>query len=181
MGQFAMSDLAGIDVGYRIRQERRNAGEDIPANWMDKLAEQDRLGQKTQAGVYLYEEGSRKPIPDPKVDALISEFRKEQGIEPREISDREILERCMYVMVNEGAKILEEGVADRALDVDVVWIYGYGFPAYLGGPMFWADQVGVKEIHDTVKRFHDTLGGKQWEPAPLLERLAKEGKTFASL
>ncbi|WP_148861289.1 3-hydroxyacyl-CoA dehydrogenase NAD-binding domain-containing protein [Marinobacter fonticola] len=181
MGQFAMSDLAGIDVGYRIREERRKAGEDIPANWMDKLAEEGRLGQKTQAGTYLYEEGSRKPIPDPKVDALIAEFRKEQGIESREISDQEILERCMYVMINEGAKILEEGVADRALDVDIVWIYGYGFPAYRGGPMFWADQVGVKEIYETVKRFHDTLGGDQWKPAALLERLAKEGKTFGSL
>ncbi|BES69415.1 3-hydroxyacyl-CoA dehydrogenase NAD-binding domain-containing protein [Marinobacter nanhaiticus D15-8W] len=181
MGQFAMSDLAGIDVGYRIREERRNAGENIPPSWMDKLAEQGRLGQKTQAGTYLYEEGSRKPIPDPKVDALIEEFRKEQGIEPREITDQEILERCMYVMINEGAKILEEGIADRALDVDIVWIYGYGFPAYRGGPMFWADQVGVKEIYETVKRFHDTLGGDQWKPAPLLERLAKEGKTFGSL
>ncbi|WP_165856408.1 3-hydroxyacyl-CoA dehydrogenase NAD-binding domain-containing protein [Marinobacter sp. JSM 1782161] len=181
MGQFAMSDLAGIDVGYRIREERRKAGEDIPPSWMDKLAEQGRLGQKTQAGTYLYEEGSRKPIPDPDVDELIAEFRKEQGIEPREISDQEILERCMYVMINEGAKILDEGIAARALDVDIVWIYGYGFPAYRGGPMFWADQVGVKEIFDTVKRFHDTLGGAQWEPAPLLERLANEGKTFASL
>ncbi|WP_111493326.1 3-hydroxyacyl-CoA dehydrogenase NAD-binding domain-containing protein [Marinobacter bohaiensis] len=181
MGQFAMSDLAGIDVGYRIREERRKAGEDIPPSWMDKLAEQGRLGQKTQAGTYLYEEGSRKPIPDPEVDKLIAEFRKEQGIEPREISDQEILERCMYVMINEGAKILDEGIAARALDVDIVWIYGYGFPAYRGGPMFWADQVGVKEIFDTVKRFHDTLGGAQWEPAPLLERLANEGKTFASL
>ncbi|TBW51862.1 3-hydroxyacyl-CoA dehydrogenase [Marinobacter halodurans] len=181
MGQFAMSDLAGIDVGYRIREERRKAGEDVPASWMDKLAEEGRLGQKTQAGVYLYEEGSRKPVVDPKVDALIAEFRKEQGIEPREISDQEILERCMYVMINEGAKILEEGIAARALDVDIVWIYGYGFPAYRGGPMFWADQVGVKEIYDTVKRFHDTLGGDQWKPAALLERLAGEGKTFGSL
>ncbi|WP_203143230.1 3-hydroxyacyl-CoA dehydrogenase NAD-binding domain-containing protein [Marinobacter mangrovi] len=181
MGQFAMSDLAGIDVGYRIREERRKAGEDVPASWMDKLAEEGRLGQKTQAGVYLYEEGSRKPVVDPKVDALIAEFRKEQGIEPREISDQEILERCMYVMINEGAKILEEGIAARALDVDIVWIYGYGFPAYRGGPMFWADQVGVKEIYDTVKRFHDTLGGDQWKPAALLERLASEGKTFGSL
>ncbi|ROT95968.1 3-hydroxyacyl-CoA dehydrogenase [Marinobacter sp. R17] len=181
MGQFAMSDLAGIDVGYRIREERRKAGEDVPASWMDKLAEEGRLGQKTQAGVYLYEEGSRKPVVDPKVDALIAEFRKEQGIEPREIGDQEILERCMYVMINEGAKILEEGIAARALDVDIVWIYGYGFPAYRGGPMFWADQVGVKEIYDTVKRFHDTLGGDQWKPAALLERLASEGKTFGSL
>ncbi|MGP4843036.1 3-hydroxyacyl-CoA dehydrogenase NAD-binding domain-containing protein [Marinobacter sp. 1Y8] len=181
MGQFAMSDLAGIDVGYRIREERRKAGEDIPASWMDKLAEQGRLGQKTQAGTYLYEEGSRKPVVDPAVDKLIAEFRKEQGITPRDITDQEILERCMYVMINEGAKILEEGIAARALDIDIVWIYGYGFPAYRGGPMFWADQVGIESIYNTVRKFHDTLGGDQWKPSALLERLAGEGKTFGSL
>ena len=181
MGQFAMSDLAGIDVGYRIREERRKAGEDIPPNWMDKLVEQGRLGQKTQAGIYLYEEGNRQPVSDPEVDRLIEQFREEQGIQAREIPDREILERCMYVMINEAAKILEEGIAARALDVDVTWIYGYGFPSYRGGPMFWADQVGFEEIRDTVRRFHDTLGGDQWKPAALLERLANEGSTFASL
>ncbi|WP_152208206.1 3-hydroxyacyl-CoA dehydrogenase NAD-binding domain-containing protein [Marinobacter changyiensis] len=181
MGQFAMSDLAGIDVGYSIRKERRKAGEDIPANWMDTLAEEGRLGQKTMAGVYKYEEGNRKPVVDPKVDELIAGFRKEQGIEPRDITDQEILERCMYVMVNEGAKILEEGIAARALDIDIVWIYGYGFPAYRGGPMFWADQVGVKTIYDTVKRFHDTVGGDQWKPSALLAKLAGEDKKFGDL
>ncbi len=181
MGQFAMSDLAGIDVGYRIREERRKAGENVPASWMDKLAEQGRLGQKTQAGVYKYEEGSRKPIPDPEVEQLIAAFRQEQGITPRDISDQEILERCMYVMINEGAKILEEGIADRSLDIDVVWIFGYGFPAYRGGPMFWADQIGLDTILDTVKRFHDTLGGEQWKPAALLEQLVSEGRKFGDL
>lgn len=181
MGQFAMSDLAGIDVGYRIRQERRKAGEEVPPSWMDKLAEQNRLGQKTQAGVYKYEEGSRKPVPDPEVDRLIEEFRQEQGIQPRSISDDEILERCMYVMINEGAKILEEGIAYRALDIDVVWIYGYGFPAYRGGPMFWADQVGLDRILDTVRNFHSTVGGDQWRPSELLERLVRDGKGFGDL
>lgn len=181
MGQFAMSDLAGIDVGYRIREERRKAGENVPASWMDKLAEQGRLGQKTQAGVYKYEEGSRKPIPDLEVEQLIAAFRQEQGITPREITDQEILERCMYVMINEGAKILEEGIADRSLDIDVVWIFGYGFPAYRGGPMFWADQIGLDSILDTVKRFHDTLGGEQWKPAALLEQLVREGRKFGDL
>lgn len=181
MGQFAMSDLAGIDVGYRIREERRKAGEDVAPNWMDKLAEQGRLGQKTQAGVYKYEEGSRKPVVDPEVDELIAEFRREQSIQSREISDQEILERCMYVMVNEGAKILEEGIAARALDIDITWIYGYGFPAYRGGVMFWADQVGVKTIYETVKNFQNTLGGAQWKPAALLEKLASEGKKFGDL
>jgi 3-hydroxyacyl-CoA dehydrogenase len=181
MGQFAMSDLAGLDVGYRIRQERRKAGEDIPASWTDKLAEQNRLGQKTQAGIYRYEEGSRKPIPDPEVDALIAEYRKEQGITPREISDQEILERCMYVMINEGAKILEEGIAARSLDIDVTWIYGYGFPAYRGGPMFWADQIGLGEILARVKAYHEKTGGKQWQPSALLERLVSEGKGFGDV
>ncbi|MBA1148417.1 enoyl-CoA hydratase/isomerase family protein [Ectothiorhodospiraceae bacterium WFHF3C12] len=183
MGPFAMSDLAGIDVGYRIRQERRKAGdpEAQKPSWLDKLAEQGRYGQKTGAGVFKYEEGDRTPKPDPEVAKLIEDFRKENGIEPREVTDQEILERCMYVMVNEGAKILEEGIASRALDIDIVWIYGYGFPVYRGGTMFWADQVGLKEIHDRVKTFHEQLGGKQWEPSPLLERLAKEGKGFHDL
>lgn len=181
MGQFAMSDLAGLDVGYRIRQERRKAGENIPESWTDKLAEQNRLGQKTQAGIYRYEEGSRKPIPDPEVDKLISEYRQEQGITPREISDQEILERCMYVMINEGAKILEEGIATRSLEIDVVWIYGYGFPAYRGGPMFWADQVGLGDILSRVKAYHEKTGGNQWKPSALLERLVAEGKGFADL
>ncbi|WP_336367593.1 3-hydroxyacyl-CoA dehydrogenase NAD-binding domain-containing protein [Marinobacter sp. C2H3] len=181
MGQFAMSDLAGIDVGYRIREERRNAGEHVEPSWMDKLFEQNRLGQKTQAGVYRYEEGSRKPIPDPEVEAIIEAFRKEQGITPREITDQEILERCMYVMINEGAKILEEGIADRALDIDIVWIYGYGFPAYRGGPMFWADQIGLDKILNAVKTYQETVGGEQWKPAALLEKLVAEGKRFGDL
>lgn len=178
MGQFAMSDLAGIDVGYRIREERRKSGEDVPASWLDKLAENGRLGQKTGAGVYRYEEGSRTPVPDPQVDQLIADFRREQGITPREISDQEILERCMYVMINEGAKILEEGIADRPADIDTVWIYGYGFPKDLGGPMTWADSIGLKTILETITRFHDTRGGEQWRPAPLLAQLAQKGRGF---
>lgn len=181
MGQFAMSDLAGIDVGYRIRQERRNSGEDVPLSWLDKLAEQDRLGQKTMAGVYRYEEGSRKPIPDPAVDAIIEEFRKEQGITPRQITDQEILERCMFVMINEGAKILEEGIADRSLDIDIVWIYGYGFPAYRGGPMFWADQIGLDNILNAIEKYYDELGGDQWQPSALLKKLVADGRSFGDL
>ena len=181
MGQFAMGDLAGIDIGYSIREERRKAGEDVPPSWMDKLAEQGRLGQKTGAGTYKYEEGNRKPIPDPETDKLIAEFRKEQGITPREVSDQEILERCMYVMINEGAKILDEGMADRSLDIDITWIYGYGFPAYRGGPMFWADQIGLDKILDAIKKYQKEVGGKQWEPSPLLEKLVAEGKKFGDL
>jgi len=183
MGQFAMGDLAGIDVGWRIREERRKAGApDAQApNWVDKLAEQGRFGQKTGAGVYRYEPGDRTPRPDPEVDALISACRADKGITPREITDQEILERCLYVMVNEGAKILEEGIAARSLDVDVIWIYGYGFPSYRGGPMFWADRIGLATVHAAIQRYHATLGGKQWEPSPLLERLAREGKSFSDL
>ncbi|MFC4260816.1 3-hydroxyacyl-CoA dehydrogenase NAD-binding domain-containing protein [Marinobacter lacisalsi] len=181
MGQFAMGDLAGIDIGHSIREERRKAGENVPPSWMDKLVEKGRLGQKTMAGTYKYEEGNRKPIPDPEVDQIIADFRKEQGIEPREISDQEILERCMYVMINEGAKILDEGIADRSLDIDITWIYGYGFPAYRGGPMFWADQIGLDKILDAVKKYHKEVGGKQWEPSPLLEKLVAEGKKFGDL
>ncbi|MFL1485719.1 3-hydroxyacyl-CoA dehydrogenase NAD-binding domain-containing protein [Marinobacter sp. LN3S78] len=181
MGQFAMGDLAGIDIGHSIREERRKAGEDVPPSWMDKLVEKGRLGQKTMAGTYKYEEGNRKPIPDPEVDEIIAEFRKEQGITPREVTDQEILERCMYVMINEGAKILEEGIADRSLDIDITWIYGYGFPAYRGGPMFWADQIGLDKILDAVKKYHKEVGGKQWEPSALLEKLVAEGKKFGDL
>ena len=181
MGQFAMGDLAGIDIGYSIRQERRKAGDNVPPSWMDKLAEQGRLGQKTGAGTYRYEEGNRKPIPDPETDKLIEAFRKEQGITPREVTDQEILERCMYVMINEGAKILDEGIADRSLDIDITWIYGYGFPAYRGGPMFWADQIGLDKILDAVKKYQKEVGGTQWEPSPLLEKLVAEGKKFSDL
>ncbi len=183
MGQFAMGDLAGIDVGWRIREERRKAGDPgAPArNWVDRLAEQGRFGQKTGAGIYRYEAGDRTPRPDPEVEALIAACRAEQGITPRAVADQEILERCLYVMVNEGAKILEEGIAARALDIDVVWIHGYGFPAHRGGPMFWADQVGLATVYEAVRRFHETIGGAQWEPAPLLERLAREGKSFRDL
>jgi len=183
MGQFAMGDLAGIDVGWRIREERRKAGdpEAQAPNWVDTLAEQGRFGQKTGAGVYRYEPGDRTPRPDPAVDALIAAYRAEKGITPRQITDQEILERCLYVMVNEGAKILEEGIAARSLDVDVIWIYGYGFPSYRGGPMFWADRIGLATVHAAIQRYHATLGGKQWEPSPLLERLAREGKSFRDL
>ncbi|HYW02796.1 MAG TPA: 3-hydroxyacyl-CoA dehydrogenase NAD-binding domain-containing protein [Gammaproteobacteria bacterium] len=180
MGPFAMSDLAGLDVGYRIRQAKRREGHVEPrdSTWLDKIVEMGRYGQKTGAGVYRYEEGSRTPIPDPEIEKLIVEHSKEVGIERREVSDQEILERCMYTMVNEGARILEEGIAARPLDIDIVWIYGYGFPVYRGGPMFWADQVGLGKIHDAILKYRDRLGPEYWTPAPLLERLAKEGKGF---
>jgi len=136
-----------------------------------------RYGQKTGAGWYRYEAGNRTPIPDPQIEALIVKASKEAGIARRQISDQEILERCMYALINEGAEILEEGIALRASDIDVVYIYGYGFPRYRGGPMFYADTVGVDRVYESVKRFHEAHG-EFWKPAPLLERLARGGGKF---
>ncbi|TWB83049.1 3-hydroxyacyl-CoA dehydrogenase [Nitrospirillum amazonense] len=183
MGPFAMGDLAGLDVGWRIREERRKAGDPdtLPPGWLDRLAEQGRYGQKTGAGIYRYEAGSRTPLPDPVTAELIARDRAAKGITPRGVPDQEILERCLYVMVNEAAKILEEGVAARALDIDMIWVHGYGFPAWRGGPLFWADQVGLGLILDAITRFHRATGAKQWRPAPLLERLVRDGHGFASL
>ncbi|WP_417215089.1 3-hydroxyacyl-CoA dehydrogenase NAD-binding domain-containing protein [Alcanivorax sp.] len=180
MGPFAMSDLAGIDVGYRIREElRKEDPANGPArNWTDELVEAGRLGQKTQAGVFDYKDGDRTPVPSATVDGIIEQYRSDNGIAPREISDQEILERCMYVMVNEGAKILEEGIAARPLDVDVIWIYGYGFPVYRGGVLFWADQVGVKAIFEKVNEIYQQTGSDVWKPAKLLSDLAGQGKGF---
>ena len=182
MGPFAMSDLAGMDVGYRIREElRKEDPANGPArNWTDELVEAGRLGQKTQAGVFDYKDGDRTPVPSTAVDGIIEQYRSNNGITPREISDQEILERCMYVMVNEGAKILEEGIAARPLDVDVIWIYGYGFPVYRGGVLFWADQVGVKAIFEKVNEIYQQTGSDVWKPAKLLSDLAEQGKGFYS-
>ncbi len=182
MGAFTMADMAGLDVGYKVREERRKAGkvEKRDSVWIDKIVEMGRHGQKTNAGVYKYEDG-RTPIPDPIVKALIAECAKAAGIEQRDISDQEILERCLYPMINEGAKILEEGIAARPLDIDIIWINGYGFPGYKGGPMFWADQIGLQSIVDAYARYAKQFGDHYWQPAPLLAKLAKEGKGFYDL
>ncbi len=179
MGPFAMGDMAGLDVGWRIRQERAKTH---PSNQRyssigDRLCEMGRFGQKTSAGWYKYAEGSRTPEPDPEVEELIIGTAKELGIERRDLSDQEILERCMYPLINEGAKILEEGIAMRPVDIDIIWIYGYGFPVYRGGPMFYADLIGTKTVYDVMQRLHETHG-ELLKPAPLLERLAKDGKGF---
>ena len=179
MGPFAMGDMAGLDVGWRIRQERAKTH---PSNqrysWIgDRLCERGRFGQKTSAGWYKYAEGSRTPEPDPEVEELIVGMSEALGIERREISDQEILERCMYPLINEGAKILEEGIAMRPVDIDIVWIYGYGFPVYRGGPMFYADLIGTETVYDVMQRLFETHG-ELLKPAPLLERLAKDGKGF---
>lgn len=182
MGPYAMGDLAGLDVGWRIRQQQ--AATRPPhlrySTVADRVCELGRFGQKTGAGWFRYEDGSRTPIPDPIVDELILKVSQENGLTRREVGDQEILERCMYPLVNEGAKILEEGLAQRASDIDVIWMYGYGFPRFRGGPMFWADLVGVQTIYDTMSRLHDEHG--DWlKPAPLLKRIAEQGKGFSDL
>jgi 3-hydroxyacyl-CoA dehydrogenase len=164
MGPLAMADMSGIDVFWRIEQEfPDSAGR---ATGIRKLYEAGRLGQKTGAGWYRYDE-NRKPIPDPEVLALV---QKQQ----RAVSDLEIVERCIYALINEGARVLDDGIALRAVDIDMIYLTGYGFPAYRGGPMFYADTVGLTKICDRIREFGGT-------PAPLLERLVSEDRTFGSL
>jgi 3-hydroxyacyl-CoA dehydrogenase len=181
MGIFAVDDMGGIDLNWRVQQEYAHLvkpGIRRPL-MLQKLFEMGRYGQKTGRGWYLYDE-NRKATPDPEVEALIERTATEAGIERRRITDEEIVERCIYVMINEGARILEEGLASRASDIDAIYFSGYGFPAYRGGPMWYADTVGLKQICGKIEEFHQKHG-ELWEPAPLLKRLAVEGKTFASL
>jgi 3-hydroxyacyl-CoA dehydrogenase len=173
MGPFAMGDLAGLDVGWRIRKGR---GTKSPV--ADRICELGRFGQKTGAGYFRYEKGDRTPIPDPDVEKIIVEVATEQGITRRHITDEEILQRLLYPMVNEGAKILDEKIAIRASDIDVIWVYGYGWPVYRGGPMFWADQIGLRALRDRMLEFQKASGDAFWAPAPLLTRLADEGQGF---
>jgi 3-hydroxyacyl-CoA dehydrogenase len=182
MGPFQMADLAGLDIGWQIRKHQ---AANRPAHLRyspiaDRICELGRFGQKTKAGWYRYEPASRTPIVDPIIDKLISDVSAELGIVRRMVDDSTIISRCFYPLINEGAKILAEGVALRPSDIDVVWIYGYGFPAYLGGPMFWADRLGLATVYDAMKRLHEEHG--EWlEPAPLLQQLAQDGKGFSDL
>jgi 3-hydroxyacyl-CoA dehydrogenase len=179
MGPFAVSDLAGLDIGYRIRQRQapdRDPGERYPAI-ADRIVEMGRHGQKTGAGFYRYEQGSRTPIPDPEIEELIVAGSKEIGIERRDIGDDEIRSRLLWQLVNEGARILEEGIAQRSSDIDVIYVYGYGFPAHAGGPMFHAGLVGLDTVVTDMRRYHERHG-KVWEPAPLLVELAEQARTF---
>jgi len=182
MGPFAMGDLAGLDVGWRIRKHRaatRDPNERYSA-LADKICERGRFGQKTGAGWYRYQDGNRAPVPDPEIEKLIVETSAEQGRTRRAIGEQEILERCLYPLINEGAKILEEGLAIRSSDIDVIWIYGYGFPIHRGGPMFYADKIGPKAIFEVMSRLHQEHGDLL-KPAALLEDLAKSGKRFGDL
>jgi 3-hydroxyacyl-CoA dehydrogenase len=171
MGSFAMGDLAGLDIGWSAETSR---GETV---LRDKLCELGRRGQKTGAGYYNYDPQTRARSVDPTVEALVKEFAKKSGKPQRQISDQEILERCLYSMVNEGAKILEEGIAQRASDIDVVWVNGYGWPVYRGGPMFWADSIGLGKVLESISKFEQQLGAA-WKPAGLLKKLAEQGKSF---
>ena len=174
MGPFAMGDLAGLDVGWRIRK-----GRGVTSPVADRICELGRFGQKTGAGYYTYD-ANRTPSPDPEVEKIIVQVATEQGITRRHIGDDEILQRLLYPMVNEGAKILDEKIAMRPSDIDVIWVYGYGWPIYRGGPMFWADQIGLKAIRDRMLEFQRQTGDAFWAPAPLLARLADQGKGFLS-
>ena len=181
MGLFRVGDLAGNDIGWAVRKRRYVEHPDVPYSKIaDRLCEMGRFGQKTGAGWYRYEPGKRDPIPDPAVDAIIESYRKEMGIAPRKIADEEIVERCCYALANEGARILEEGIAQRASDIDMVYLTGYGFPLARGGPMLYADTVGLYNVVRSMERLAKNPHGDTgfWAPAPLLAKLAKEGKPF---
>jgi 3-hydroxyacyl-CoA dehydrogenase len=179
MGPLATGDLAGLDVGWRIRKEYRHLEKPgIRQPFAeDRLCELGRYGQKTLKGWYRYDE-NRRASADPEVTALVQKWSADSGIPQRLISAAEIVDRCIYALVNEGARILEEGYALRAVDIDIIYLNGYGFPAYRGGPMWHADTVGLQKVYQRVCEFHKQHG-ELWEPAPLLQRLAEEGKTFA--
>ncbi len=181
MGPFRVSDLAGNDIGWAVRKRRYIEKPNVLYSHIaDRLCEMGRFGQKTGAGWYRYEPGKRDAIPDPAVEEMIAAYRKEKGFTPRKIGDDEIVERCVYALVNEAAKILEEGIAARASDVDMVYLTGYGFPLHRGGPMFYADTIGPYNVARSMQRYAANPHGDPafWKPAPLLAKLAAEGKTF---
>ena len=171
MGPFAMSDLAGLDIGWKEETSTSSTVREL-------LCESGRRGQKNGRGYYTYDPETRASTPDPEVEQMIRDFGAAQGIEQREVSDQEVLERCLLPMVNEGAKILDEGIAIRASDIDVVWVNGYGWPVYTGGPMFWADTLGIESVVEKIKGYHETLGGDHWAPAERWNDLLASGKAL---
>ena len=181
MGPLAVSDLAGLDIGWSnasLRRQLRELGRDC--DLLDRLVESGRRGQKTRAGWYRYEEGSRKPLADPAVEALLIEHSRERGIERRAIPAAEIVERCLFGMVNEAARILDEGVVSRPSDIDAVWLTGYGFPRHRGGPLFYADRVGLRNVLARIETLRERFGEAYWSPAPRLVRLVAEGRGLTS-
>ncbi len=183
MGVIAMADLAGIDIGYRLRQGMDESHYDTRATYVaDRLVEMGRLGQKTGAGTYDYEPGNRTPIPSPVTKKIIAEAAEKFGITQRKISDDEIIERCFYSLCNTGFDLLEEGMAYRASDIDIVYINGYGFPAWRGGPMHWAEHsVGLDKMLDGIRNSAEKFGDRWWKPSPLLERLVKDGGSLRDI
>jgi 3-hydroxyacyl-CoA dehydrogenase len=182
MGPLAVGDLAGLDIGYRSRRdqgmESRSVKEFVLA---DTLVEMERLGQKSGAGYYRYDAETRKREPDAQVSTLIEDIAKQQGISRRSITDEEIVDRLVLALVNEGAAILEEGIAARPSDIDIVYLNGYGFPVWRGGPMFYGDSLGLETTMNKLQGLRESTGDPCWEPAELLVRLAGEGKDLASL
>jgi len=183
MGVLQMSDLAGLDVGYKSRKDRDPASFDgRVSRSADLLVEMGRMGQKTQAGYYDYAPGDRTPRPSPVVAEIIEKVSQEYGIARRKFTDEEIVERCFLALMNVGCDVLSEGVAYRSSDIDIVYLYGYGFPAYRGGPMFWAENaVGLKTALEKLRKYSAATGGKWLKVSPLLEKLVAEGKGFASV
>jgi 3-hydroxyacyl-CoA dehydrogenase len=180
MGPFTMADMVGLDLGWRSRKMMGGSNE-VTARIPDELCELGRYGQKNGKGYYQYAEGDRTPLPDAEADEVIARVSRELGYERREYTDEEILKRCIYPLVNIGAKLLEEGHALRAGDIDTVYVNGYGFPTYIGGPMWYADTQGLSNVLDDIERFYEDSGDDVWKPAELLKKLVLEGKTFASL
>ena len=180
MGPFRMGDLAGLDIGWATRQRKaKEAGLPFAPGVADKLCEVGRYGQKTGSGWYRYVPGARDPIPDETTEKIIAEHRAALGVTPRKVSDAEIVERCMFALVNEGARILEEGIAARASDLDIVYLNGYGHPLHRGGPMLYADMVGLPNVVRSLRKFAAEPGAdKSWQPAALLVKLAESGKNF---
>ena len=182
MGPYAMVDLTGLDVSWRVRK-RRNAEKPPIGRYsklQDRMCELGRFGQKTGAGFYRYENGNRTPQPDPFVIELIRTVGRDAGIKPRRVEDDEIVKRCIYALINEAANILDEGIAIRASDIDVVWVHGYGFPNWRGGPLRYAEVVGLAKVYDDIRAL-EARHGVYWKPARLLEALAKNGGSFSSV
>ncbi|MBA57871.1 MAG: 3-hydroxyacyl-CoA dehydrogenase, partial [Gammaproteobacteria bacterium] len=180
MGPFAMNDMVGLDLGWRARKMMGGSNE-VTARIPDELCEVGRYGQKNGKGYYRYDKGSRIPIEDEEANKIIKEVAKDLGFQPKEFSDEEILKRCLYPLVNIGARLLEEGHALRSGDIDTVYVNGYGFPKHIGGPMWFADTQGLPNVLEDITRFYENSGDEVWKPSDLLVKLATEGKTFASL
>jgi 3-hydroxyacyl-CoA dehydrogenase len=181
MGPHRVNDMAGIDVGTKVREElfKKETRPDPYFVVSDALTAQGKIGQKSGEGVYLYKAGDRANYPNPATEALIAKLAADRGITPRAIEDHEIEERCVLPLINIGAQLLDDGVAYRAKDIDVVWTSGYGFPRHLGGPMFYADTLGLANVLDRIEAYQ-AKSGYYWKPAPLLVKLAREGASFTS-